>query len=101
MGNVPRNLHHLSPFDPMTLMGSIVVTAAATIAASLIPAASAARVEPCAPLSIVGLRKNQPVLPDGPWFTGLSTVRYGFGFFRPSSAWRNRGSFGLSSSPFS
>ncbi|MEP6496169.1 MAG: FtsX-like permease family protein [bacterium] len=39
-------LFDVSPFDPITLTGSIVVIAAATIAASLIPAASAARVEP-------------------------------------------------------
>jgi predicted permease len=43
-------LFDVSPFDPITLMGSIVVIAAATIAASLIPAASAARVEPRAAL---------------------------------------------------
>ena len=39
-------LYDVSLFDPVTLMGSIVVMATATIAASLIPAASAARVEP-------------------------------------------------------
>ena len=39
-------LFDVSPFDPVTLMTSIVVIAAATIAASVIPAASAARVEP-------------------------------------------------------
>ena len=39
-------LFDVSPFDPVTLMGSIVVIATATIAASLIPAASAARVAP-------------------------------------------------------
>ncbi|HEY4219479.1 MAG TPA: ABC transporter permease [Gemmatimonadaceae bacterium] len=39
-------LFDVSPFDPSTLIGSIVVIAAATIAASLVPAASAARVEP-------------------------------------------------------
>ena len=43
-------LFDVSPFDPTTLMVSIVVIAAATIAASLIPAASAARVEPRAAL---------------------------------------------------
>ena len=43
-------LFDVSPFDPITLMGSIVVIATATIAASLIPAASAARVEPRAAL---------------------------------------------------
>ena len=35
----------VSPLDPVTLIGSIVVIAMATIAASLVPAASAARVE--------------------------------------------------------
>ena len=39
-------LYDVSPFDPITLIGSIAVMATATIAASLIPAASAARVEP-------------------------------------------------------
>ena len=39
-------LYEVSPFDPVTLTESIVVIAAATIVASLIPAASAARVEP-------------------------------------------------------
>ena len=39
-------LFDVSPFDPITLMGSVVVIATATIAASLLPAASAARVEP-------------------------------------------------------
>ena len=39
-------LFDVSPFDPITLMGSIVVIGTATIAASLIPAAAAARVEP-------------------------------------------------------
>jgi hypothetical protein len=39
----------VSPFDPITLMGSIVAIATATIAASLIPAA-AVRVEPRAAL---------------------------------------------------
>jgi len=29
----------------------------------------------CAPLSIVGLPKDQPVLPDGPWFILLGTMR--------------------------
>ena len=43
-------LFDVSPFDPITLMGSIIVIATATIAASLIPAASAARVEPRAAL---------------------------------------------------
>ena len=43
-------LFDVSPFDPITLVGSIVVIAAATIAASLIPAAAAARVEPRAAL---------------------------------------------------
>ena len=43
-------LFDVSPFDPITLIGSMVVIAAATIAASLIPAASAARVEPRAAL---------------------------------------------------
>jgi putative ABC transport system permease protein len=43
-------LFDVSPLDPMTLMGSIVVIVTATIAASLIPAASAARVEPRAAL---------------------------------------------------
>jgi putative ABC transport system permease protein len=38
-------LFDVSPFDPITLLGSIVVIATTTIAASLIPAA-AARVEP-------------------------------------------------------
>jgi hypothetical protein len=40
----------VSPFDPITLMGSIVVIATAMIAASLIPAAAAVRVEPRAAL---------------------------------------------------
>jgi ABC-type antimicrobial peptide transport system permease subunit len=39
-------LFDLSPLDPITLIGSVVVIATATIAASLIPAAAAARVEP-------------------------------------------------------
>jgi len=39
-------LFDVSPFDPITLTGSIVVLATAAIAASLIPAAAAARVEP-------------------------------------------------------
>jgi ABC-type antimicrobial peptide transport system permease subunit len=39
-------LFDVSPFDSITLMGSIVVIATATIAASLIPAAAAARIEP-------------------------------------------------------
>jgi predicted permease len=39
-------LFEVSPFDPLILMGAIVVIASATIAASMIPAASAARVEP-------------------------------------------------------
>ena len=43
-------LFDVSPFDPITLMGSIIAIATATIAASLIPAASAARVEPRAAL---------------------------------------------------
>jgi len=43
-------LFDVSPFDPITLTGSVVVIATATIAASLIPAASAARVEPRAAL---------------------------------------------------
>jgi predicted permease len=43
-------LFDVSPFDPVTLMGSIVVIATATVAASLIPAAVAARVEPRAAL---------------------------------------------------
>ena len=43
-------LFDVSPFDPITLMGSIVVIGAASIAASLIPAAAAARVEPRAAL---------------------------------------------------
>ena len=43
-------LFDVSPFDPITLMGSILVIATATIVASLIPAASAARVEPRAAL---------------------------------------------------
>lgn len=43
-------LFDVSPFDPITLMGSIAVIATATIAASLIPAVSAARVEPRAAL---------------------------------------------------
>jgi putative ABC transport system permease protein len=43
-------LFDVSPFDPITLLGSIVVIATAAIAASLIPAASAARVEPRAAL---------------------------------------------------
>jgi hypothetical protein len=29
----------------------------------------------CAPLSVVGLPKDQPVLPDGPWFILLGTMR--------------------------
>jgi len=40
----------VSPFDPVILMASIVVIGTATVAASLIPAASAARVEPRAAL---------------------------------------------------
>jgi predicted permease len=43
-------LFDVSPFDPVTLIGSVVMIAAATLAASLIPAASAARVEPRAAL---------------------------------------------------
>jgi predicted permease len=39
-------LFDVSPLDPITLIGSVVVIATATIAASLIPAAAAARVEP-------------------------------------------------------
>jgi putative ABC transport system permease protein len=38
-------LFGVSPFDPVTLLGSTLLIAAATIAASLIPAATAARVE--------------------------------------------------------
>jgi ABC-type antimicrobial peptide transport system permease subunit len=43
-------LFDVSPVDPITLMGSMVVIATATIAASLIPAAAAVRVEPRAAL---------------------------------------------------
>jgi putative ABC transport system permease protein len=43
-------LFDVSPFDPLTLMGSIVGIVAATMAASLVPAAAAARVEPRAAL---------------------------------------------------
>jgi ABC-type antimicrobial peptide transport system permease subunit len=38
-------LFGVSPLDPVTLAGSVALIAAATLAASLIPAASAARVE--------------------------------------------------------
>jgi ABC-type antimicrobial peptide transport system permease subunit len=43
-------LFEVSPFDPITLLGAVAVIATATIAASVIPAASAARVEPRAAL---------------------------------------------------
>lgn len=43
-------LFDVSPFDPVTLIGSVVVIALATTAASIIPATTAARVEPRAAL---------------------------------------------------
>ena len=43
-------LFDISPFDPISLAGSIVVICAATVAASLIPATTAARIEPRAAL---------------------------------------------------
>jgi predicted permease len=43
-------LFDISPFDPISLAGSIAVICAATIAASVIPAITAARVEPRAAL---------------------------------------------------
>jgi ABC-type antimicrobial peptide transport system permease subunit len=43
-------LFDISPFDPISLAGSIAVLCAATIAASVIPAITAARVEPRAAL---------------------------------------------------
>jgi ABC-type antimicrobial peptide transport system permease subunit len=43
-------LFDISPFDPISLGGSIAVICAATIAASLIPATTAARIEPRAAL---------------------------------------------------
>jgi ABC-type antimicrobial peptide transport system permease subunit len=43
-------LFDTSPFDPISLAGSITVVCAATIAASLIPATTAARIEPRAAL---------------------------------------------------
>ena len=43
-------LFDISPFDPISLAGSIAVICAATIAASLIPATAAARIEPRAAL---------------------------------------------------
>jgi len=39
-------LFGISPFDPITLAASIAVVVAATVAASIIPAAAAARIEP-------------------------------------------------------
>jgi ABC-type antimicrobial peptide transport system permease subunit len=43
-------LFDVSPFDPITLASSAIVVVAATIAASVIPAVAAARVEPRAAL---------------------------------------------------
>jgi ABC-type antimicrobial peptide transport system permease subunit len=43
-------LFDISAFDPISLAGSIAVICAATIAASLIPATTAARIEPRAAL---------------------------------------------------
>jgi putative ABC transport system permease protein len=43
-------LFDVSPFDPISLLGSIAVICAATIAATLIPAITAARIEPRAAL---------------------------------------------------
>ena len=43
-------LFGISPFDPITLGTSIVVVVAVTVAASIIPAAAAARIEPRAAL---------------------------------------------------
>jgi putative ABC transport system permease protein len=43
-------LFGISPFDPITLSTSIAVVVAVTVAASIIPAASAARIEPRAAL---------------------------------------------------
>ena len=43
-------LFDVSPFDPATLAGSVIIIAAATVAACLIPAVAAARVEPRAAL---------------------------------------------------
>jgi ABC-type antimicrobial peptide transport system permease subunit len=48
------SLRHLlfgvSPFDPVTVLASVVVIAGVTLAASLVPAVAAARVEPRAAL---------------------------------------------------
>jgi ABC-type antimicrobial peptide transport system permease subunit len=43
-------LFGISPIDPITLGTSIAVVVAVTVAASIIPAASAARIEPRAAL---------------------------------------------------
>jgi ABC-type antimicrobial peptide transport system permease subunit len=43
-------LFGISPFDPITLGTSIAVVVAVTVAASIIPAAAAARIEPRAAL---------------------------------------------------
>jgi putative ABC transport system permease protein len=43
-------LFDISPFDPISLAGSMAIICAATIAASLIPASTAARIEPRAAL---------------------------------------------------
>jgi ABC-type antimicrobial peptide transport system permease subunit len=45
-----RLLFGISPFDPITLGTSIAVVVAVTVAASIIPAAAAARIEPRAAL---------------------------------------------------